>query len=52
MTPPKPLALELRNLHKRFGSSDIIRGTDLAIAPGERIALIGPMAPANRRCSI
>ena len=42
MTPPKPLALELRNLHKRFGSSDIIRGTDLAIAPGERIALIGP----------
>ena len=35
MTPPTPLALELRNLHKRFGSSDIIRGTDLAIAPGE-----------------
>lgn len=42
MTPATPLALELRNLHKRFGSSDIIRGTDLAIAPGERIALIGP----------
>ncbi len=42
MTNKVPLALELRNVHKRFGQTDIIRGTDLAIAPGERIALIGP----------
>ena len=40
--PLPPPALELRNVHKRFGATDIIRGTDLAVAPGERIALIGP----------
>lgn len=42
MLNPAPLALELRNIHKRFGQTDIIRGTDLAVAPGERVALIGP----------
>ena len=31
-------ALELRKLHKRFGKTEIIRGTDLAVAPGERVA--------------
>lgn len=41
LTAP-PLALELRNVHKRFGPTDIIRGTSLAVAPGERVALIGP----------
>jgi branched-chain amino acid transport system ATP-binding protein len=35
-------ALELKNLHKRFGKTDIIRGVNLAIQPGEKVALIGP----------
>jgi branched-chain amino acid transport system ATP-binding protein len=35
-------ALELRGLRKNFGATEIIRGVDLAIAPGERHALIGP----------
>jgi branched-chain amino acid transport system ATP-binding protein len=35
-------ALELRALRKKFGATEIIRGVDLAIAPGERHALIGP----------
>ena len=35
-------ALELKNLHKRFGKTDIIRGVSLAIKPGEKVALIGP----------
>ena len=33
--------LEARGLHKRFGPSHVLRGIDLAVAPGERIAIIG-----------
>jgi len=35
-------ALELRNLRKSFGKTEIIRGIDLAVRAGERIAIIGP----------
>jgi branched-chain amino acid transport system ATP-binding protein len=35
-------AVELRNVHKRFGKTEIIRGTSLSVAPGERVAIIGP----------
>jgi branched-chain amino acid transport system ATP-binding protein len=35
-------ALELKNLHKSFGKTQIIRGIDLAVTKGERIAIIGP----------
>ena len=42
VAPAMPWALELRAVHKRFGSTEIVQGVDLAIAPGERIALIGP----------
>jgi branched-chain amino acid transport system ATP-binding protein len=35
-------ALELRNLRKSFGKTDIIRGIDLVVNPGERVAIIGP----------
>jgi branched-chain amino acid transport system ATP-binding protein len=35
-------ALELRNLRKRFGKTEIIRGVDLAVRSGERVAIIGP----------
>eukprot|EP01036_Dinobryon_divergens_P052257 gene52257-biopygen42912 len=35
-------ALELRDLRKSFGKTDIIRGVDLAVNAGERIAIIGP----------
>ena len=35
-------ALELRNVSKRFGRTEIIRGTNLAVRPGERVAVIGP----------
>ena len=35
-------ALELRDLRKRFGKTEIIRGVDLAVRPGERVAIIGP----------
>jgi branched-chain amino acid transport system ATP-binding protein len=35
-------ALELRDLRKSFGKTEIIRGANLAVRPGERIAVIGP----------
>ena len=37
-----PYALELRDLRKSFGKTEIIRGINLAIKAGERIAIIGP----------
>jgi branched-chain amino acid transport system ATP-binding protein len=35
-------ALELKNLRKSFGKTEIIRGANLAVNPGERVAIIGP----------
>ena len=38
----RPHALELRDLRKNFGKTEIIRGINLAVEPGQRIAIIGP----------
>ncbi|MGB6054023.1 MAG: ATP-binding cassette domain-containing protein, partial [Burkholderiaceae bacterium] len=35
-------ALELREVRKSFGKTEIIRGAQLQVAQGERIAIIGP----------
>ena len=35
-------ALELKNLRKSFGKTEIIRGINLGIPPGERVGIIGP----------
>jgi branched-chain amino acid transport system ATP-binding protein len=35
-------ALELKDLRKRFGKTEIIRGINLAIPGGERVGIIGP----------
>ena len=35
-------ALELRDLRKSFGKTEIIRGVNLAVTAGERVAIIGP----------
>jgi branched-chain amino acid transport system ATP-binding protein len=39
---PGSYALELKDLRKSFGKTEIIRGANLAVNPGERIAVIGP----------
>jgi branched-chain amino acid transport system ATP-binding protein len=38
----QPFALELKDLRKSFGKTEIIRGVNLAVKAGERIAIIGP----------
>ena len=40
--PPIDYAIELRDLHKSFGKTEIIRGASLAVRAGERVAIIGP----------
>jgi branched-chain amino acid transport system ATP-binding protein len=40
--PSVPYALELRDLRKSFGKTEIIRGVNLAVRHGERVAIIGP----------
>ena len=42
MTAPEKYALELRDVRKSFGKSEIIRGVNLAVRSGERVAVIGP----------
>ena len=37
-----PYAIELKDLRKSFGKTEIIRGANLAVQPGERVAIIGP----------
>ena len=36
------IALELRDLRKSFGKTEIIRGANLQVRAGERVAVIGP----------
>jgi branched-chain amino acid transport system ATP-binding protein len=40
--PASSAILSLRGLRKSFGATEIIRGVDLELGPGERRALIGP----------
>jgi branched-chain amino acid transport system ATP-binding protein len=42
MTPTNTFALELKDLRKSFGKTEIIRGVNLAVRHGERVAIIGP----------
>ncbi len=42
MAKNAPCALELRDVRKCFGKTEIIRGVNLAVQPGERVAIIGP----------
>ncbi|WP_460593432.1 ABC transporter ATP-binding protein [Giesbergeria sinuosa] len=40
--PVSPWALELCDVHQRFGKTDVLRGVNLTVASGERLAIIGP----------
>ena len=42
MNSTSEYALEIRDLRKSFGKTEIIRGVNLAVRRGERVAIIGP----------
>ena len=42
MSGASPIAVELRDVRKSFGKTEIIRGASLQVRPGERVAIIGP----------
>ena len=39
---PSHFSLELIDLRKSFGKTEIIRGVNLAVSSGERVGIIGP----------
>jgi polar amino acid transport system ATP-binding protein len=41
MRPSDPI-IDIRGVHKRFGTVEVLKGVDLAIAPQELVFLIGP----------
>jgi ABC-type histidine transport system ATPase subunit len=39
--------IEIRDLHKRLGTLDVLQGVNLDIKSGESIVIIGPAARAS-----
>jgi branched-chain amino acid transport system ATP-binding protein len=42
MSQPSGVAVELRDVRKSFGTTEIIRGANLSVPAGQRFAIIGP----------
>jgi hypothetical protein len=51
MSTGTEFALELRDLRKSFGKTEIIRGANLQARPANASPSSAPTAPASRRCS-
>lgn len=52
---PKPVAIEVQDLHVRLGGNPVLRGVNLRIESGRMVALIGPNGSGKTtllRCQI
>jgi ABC-2 type transport system ATP-binding protein len=43
VTGAVPLAVELKDVRKHFGPVQAVRDIDVSIAPGEIVAMLGPI---------
>ncbi|BFP56229.1 amino acid ABC transporter ATP-binding protein [Streptomyces sp. CMC78] len=42
MSAPSDAMVEIRSVHKKFGSLEVLRGIDLSVRPGEVTVILGP----------
>jgi ABC-type multidrug transport system fused ATPase/permease subunit len=50
VTAGSTVVLEARQVRKAYGHHQVLRGVDLAIKPGQLVAVVGENGRANPRC--
>ena len=43
--------IDIKDITRRFGKHTVLNDVNLAVEPGELLALLGPPAPAKPPCS-
>ena len=39
---PRPILVELQDVHLSFGAAEVLKGIDLTVAKGDAVSIIGP----------